>query len=183
MSGLHSWTNPSECSFVPVSRLNRGVPGKETRQCVVQHKHFLALLSRKALDPLFSGGLGSFRRLLYFSDKRQSVGSAAKHPPAVTSPHRWWPCFLFPRVSQKSDTCSSLFLSPFPPPPPPHLLSSPCTLLCRLRSSQRFILSSRFVSRFFLKGVRCPLKCFVGLIFIYFFFCFGVISCYSFLHQ
>lgn len=39
----------------------------------------------KALDPLFSSGLGSFRQMLYFSDSRQSVGSAAKHPPAVTS--------------------------------------------------------------------------------------------------
>lgn len=103
---------------------------------------FLGSPFTRALDPLFSGGLGSFRWLLYFSDSRQSVGRAAKHPPAVTSPRRWWPCFLLPCGLQEA--YSSLPLLPF------SLTSS--------SFPQLFLFSLLFVSRFFLKGLIWPLK-------------------------
>lgn len=101
---------------------------------------FLGSPFTKAVDPLFSGGLGCFRRLLYFSDNRQSVGSAAKHPPAVTSPCRWWPCFLFPCGSQKADTCSSLFFFLF--------LSSSCSSCPRLLSSRCPFMSTSLLLAF-----------------------------------
>lgn len=46
---------------------------------------FLGSQFTRALNPLFSSGLGSFRQLLYFRDSRQSVGTAAKYPRAVTT--------------------------------------------------------------------------------------------------
>lgn len=46
---------------------------------------FLGSQFMRALNPLFSSGLGSFRQLLYFRDSRQSVGIAAKYPLAVTT--------------------------------------------------------------------------------------------------
>lgn len=46
---------------------------------------FLGSQFMRALNPLFSSGLGSFRQLLHFRDSRQNVGIAAKYPLAVTT--------------------------------------------------------------------------------------------------
>lgn len=82
----------------------------------------------RALDPLFSSGLGSFRWLLYFSDSRQSVGRAAKHPQLSLHYSDDGLVFLSHVVWRKLTHLSLSFPSLLPPPHSLSFSSSPYSL-------------------------------------------------------
>lgn len=90
---------------------------------------FLGSQFMRALNPLFSSGLGSFRQLLYFRDGRQSVGIAAKYPLAVITNMMALFCFSAWEGGRFSHPALCLLL------PPPDTLSLLFTIYFLSQSS------------------------------------------------